>query len=82
MSVAELLPTIQSLPRAEQEQLYRFLSEELSRGVRDVEPLPESFPPASDGCPATRDELVASRREVGVYRLDEIWRSLGAQVPY
>jgi hypothetical protein len=79
MSAAELLPTIQSLPRAEQEQLYRFLSEELSRGVREVEPLPEGFPPANDGCPATRDDLEASRREIGVYKLDEIWRSLGAK---
>jgi hypothetical protein len=79
MSAAELLPTIQSLPRAEKEQLYRFLSEELSRGLRDVEPLPEDFPPASDSCPATRDELEVSRREVGVYTLDEIWKSLGAR---
>jgi hypothetical protein len=79
MSVADLLPSIQSLPRAEKEQLYRFLSEELSRGLRDVEPLPEDFPPSNDGCPATRDELDASRREIGVYKLDEIWRNLGAK---
>jgi hypothetical protein len=79
MSVSELLPTIQSLPRAEKEQLYRFLSEELGRGLRDVEPLPEGFPPPQDGCPATREELEASRREAGVYSLEEIWRSLGAK---
>jgi hypothetical protein len=79
MSVVELLPTIQSLPRADKERLYRFLSEELSRGVRDVEPLPDGFPPASDSCSASREELEASRREIGVYKLDEIWRSLGAR---
>jgi hypothetical protein len=79
MSVAELLPTIQSLPRADKEQLYRFLSEQLSRGAREVEPLPEGFPPVTDGCLATREELEASRRELGVYTLDEIWRSLRAR---
>jgi hypothetical protein len=79
MSVVELLPTIKSLPRAEKEQLYRFLSDELGRGERDVEALPEGFPPPEDGCGSTREELEASRRQVGVYTLDEIWRSLGAK---
>jgi hypothetical protein len=76
MSVAELLPTIQSLSLLDKERLHRFLSDELCRERRDVPPLPEGFPPAKDGCPATREELDASRREVGVYTLDEIWRSL------
>jgi hypothetical protein len=79
MSAAELFPTIKSLPRADQEQLYRFLTEELGRGERQVELLPEGFPPQSDCCDATRDELEASRRQVGVYTLDEIWRILGAK---
>jgi hypothetical protein len=79
MSAADLLPTIKLLPRADQEQLYRFLTEELGRGERQVEPLPEGFPPRNDCCDATREELEASRRQVGVYTLDEIWRSLGAK---
>jgi hypothetical protein len=78
MSVGDLLPTIQSLPHADKVELYRFLSEDLGRRDRDLEALPEEFPPPQDGCGATRDELEASRREAGVYTLKEIWRSLGA----
>jgi len=76
MSVSDLLPTIQMLPREEKEQLYRFLSRELDPAL---EPLPEGFPPESDGCPASREELEASRREEGGRTLDEIWRSIGAR---
>jgi hypothetical protein len=79
MSVADLFSTIQSLPRADKEQLYRFLSEELGRGERDVEALPNGFPPPEDGCLASREELEDSRRQVGVYVLDEIWQTLGAK---
>lgn len=77
MSAAELLPAIQSLPRGEKEQLFHFLAEELSREQRDVPPLPENFPPPEDGCGATREELDQSRRQIGIYTLDEIWQSLG-----
>lgn len=76
MSAADLLPTIQLLPREEKEQLYRYLSRELDPSLA---PLPEGFPPASDGCPASREELEASRREPGGRTLDEIWRSIGAR---
>lgn len=76
MSTADLLSTIQSLPREEKEQLYRFLSRELNQSL---EPLPDGFPPESDGCPASREELEASRRELGGRTLDEIWRSIGAR---
>jgi hypothetical protein len=76
MSAADLLPSIQLLPREEKEQLYRFLSRELGESL---EPLPDGFPPASDGCPASREELEASRRETGGRSLDEIWRSIGAR---
>jgi hypothetical protein len=76
MSVAELFPTIQSLSLADKEQLFRYLSAELAGQIRDLPPLPVGFPPAQDSCPATRDELEASRREPGIYTLEEIWRSL------
>jgi len=79
MSVAELLPTIQCLSLPDKERLHQFLSDELARQRRDVPPLPAGFPPAKDGCPATQEELDASRREVGVYTLDEIWRSLKSE---
>jgi hypothetical protein len=72
MSVVELFPTIQSLPRAEKEQLYRFLADELARPPESVTMLkPE------DRCPYTPDELATMRREEGGRTLAEIWRSLG-----
>lgn len=79
MSVSELLPAIQSLPRSEKETLYRFLSVELAQPSMSTESLPVEFPPSADGCPATREELEASRREPGLFSLDEIWHSLGAK---
>jgi hypothetical protein len=75
MSAAELMPTIRSLSRAEKIELYKFLVEDLEG--RSFEPLPADFPPPQDRCPYTREELEASRRQPGIYTLDEIWRSLG-----
>jgi len=79
MSVAEILPTIQGLSLPDKERLHRFLSDELARQRREVPGLPDGFPPATDGCQASREELGASRREIGVYTLDEIWRSLKSE---
>jgi hypothetical protein len=77
MSLAELLPSIQSLPRTEKIELYKSLIEELRD--RNLEPLPEGFPPPEDHCPYTREQLEYMRREPGIYTLDEIWQSLGAK---
>jgi hypothetical protein len=79
MSVGELFPTIQSLSLADKQRLYRLLAHELAAEESPFEPLPVGFPPSEDHCPASREELEASRREPGVYTLDEIWRDLGVK---
>jgi hypothetical protein len=77
MSVAELLPTIQSLPRADKIEVMKLLIEELRE--RDLEPLPEGFPPPEDQCPYSREELEESRRQPGIYTTEEVLRSLRGQ---
>jgi hypothetical protein len=75
MSAADLLPSIQSLPRADKIHLVKLLLDDLRE--HDLEPLPEGFPPPEDQCPSSREELEWLRRQPGLYTLDEILRSLG-----
>ena len=75
MSVTELLPTIQLLPRVEKEQLYRFLAEELA--VHDSG-TSLFVPPPQDQCPYSPEELARSFEEEGPGKsLSEIWKKLG-----
>jgi hypothetical protein len=78
MSVADLLPAIQLLPRAEKEQLYRFLADDLAR-KRDTALEPVLFvPPQQDHCPYSPEELTQSFQEEGPgVPLTEIWKKLG-----
>jgi hypothetical protein len=77
MSVAELLPSIRSLPRADKVELYRLLADELGHSDPlsiDAETIvlkPE------DHCPYSPEELVRMRKEEGGRPLSEIWKSLG-----
>lgn len=77
MSAADLLPAIQALPRGEQLQLYKLLTDELARDRQKCTPLPDGFPPPEDGCPSTREELERLRRLPGIYSTEEVLRSLG-----
>jgi hypothetical protein len=79
MSIAELMPTIQSLSRIDKERLLQFLSSELAAEHNSTLPLPSNFPPLQDGCPASRQELDACHQEPGIHTLAEIWRSIGAK---
>lgn len=82
MSVAEVLPSIRGLARAEKLRLLQYLAQDLAsqeEAAVELKPLPEGFPPPEDHCPYTREELEAMRRQPGVYTLAEIWRSLGRQ---
>lgn len=77
MSVADLLESIASLPRAEKRQLADLLNAQLAKeeaGASAVEPivlLPE------DNCPYSAEELARMRRQEVGRPLSEIWRSLG-----
>ena len=78
MSVAELLPAIQSLPRAEKEQLYRFLADELTLNGNGVLGPGRFVPPPQDHCPYSPEELAQSFEEEGPgVPLSSIWRKLG-----
>ena len=76
MSVAELLPSIQALPRAEKLKLIELLAADLQR-VEPAESLPPDFPPPQDRCPFPAEDVAQSRSQPGLYTLDEIWRSVG-----
>jgi hypothetical protein len=76
MSVSELLPSIQALPRAEKLKLIELLAADLQR-VEPADSLPAGFPPPEDRCPVPADDLAQSRSQPGLYTLDEIWRSVG-----
>ena len=77
MSVAELLPTIQSLPHSEKVELYRILTDELIRDEQaQLADAPILLRP-EDGCPYSADELARMRRQADGRPLAEIWRSLG-----
>jgi len=77
MSYTELLPTIQSLPRPLQWQLFQFLSAELARGESgSAEPEPIVLR-AEDQCPYGTQELAAMRAEEGGRPLTDIRQGLG-----
>ena len=76
MSVAELLPTIESLTLPEKLEILHFLNATVPQEKRAQTPLPSDFPPPGDGCPATREELERSRQQPGLYTLDEILAGL------
>jgi hypothetical protein len=80
MTVAEIMPKLQELPRADRLQVVRLLVDRLAR--EEVSELPESafIMPPEDKCPFTPAELKRAYydTEPGV-PLSEIWRSLGCQ---
>jgi len=77
MSATDLMPTIQSLPKEEKVQLYRFLAHELAR-EESTNDAPITFiPPPEDCCPYTPAELAKMFQEKGGVQLSEIWRRLG-----
>jgi len=78
VSVSELLPAIQLLPRGEKEQLYRFLADDLAHSD-NAGPEPSLFvPPPQDHCPYSPEELAQSFQEEGPgVSLSEIWKKLG-----
>ncbi|MEX2176236.1 MAG: hypothetical protein WD872_17880 [Pirellulaceae bacterium] len=77
MSVAELMPSLQSLERAEKFQLIQWLAADLASEERAL-PESEFVLPPEDQCPYTPAELARmySNRSGG-RPLSEIWRSLG-----
>jgi hypothetical protein len=79
MSVTELLPSIQSLSRAEKEQLFRILGKELaipdSASAIDFSRIMKP----EDRCPYLPDELARMFQEEGGVPLSEIWRKLGVR---
>jgi len=79
MSVAELLPTVASLPRAEKIQLLQFIASELARDEERPK-LERTFGlKPEDNCPYSSSELAQMfREETGGVQLSEIWRKLGA----
>jgi|tagenome__1003787_1003787.scaffolds.fasta_scaffold19407155_2 hypothetical protein len=78
MSVAELLPSIQSLSRAEKEQLFRILGSELATPGSSSIDFARVIKP-EDRCPYTPDELARLFQEEGGVALTEIWRELGVR---
>lgn len=78
MSVAEMLPAVSSLPRAEKIQLLQFIAGELAREEASAQPERLFVPPPEDHCPYTPTELARMFQETGGVPLSEIWRKLGA----
>lgn len=76
MSVAELLPSIQALPRIEKLELIRILATELALEEPDQESRPIELLP-EDQCPYTPAELARMRSQSGGRTLAEIRRSRG-----
>src|SRR5687767_5268697 len=76
MTVAELLPSLKSLPRNEKLQVIQWLAEDLARDEEGK--AGESIVMApSDQCPYTPAELARMRNETGGRTLAEIRESRG-----
>jgi hypothetical protein len=73
-SVAELLPSIQALPRADKLRLIAQLADDLAHEEHATD---EVVLRPEDQCPYAPDELVRMRREIGGRPLAEIWHRLG-----
>ena len=75
MSVAEMLPAVSSLPRAEKIQLLQFIAGELAREEACAPSASECLfvPPAADQCPYTPAELARMFQESGGAPLSEVW---------
>jgi hypothetical protein len=78
MSLAELLPSVASLPRGDKIQLLQFVANELARDEERAELERTYGLKPEDNCPYTAKELEQMFQETGGVPLSEIWRKLGA----
>jgi hypothetical protein len=78
MTVAEIMPKLQSLTSGEKLRIIEMLAADLMRQEQAPEPLPPGFPPPGDRCPSSREELAQMRSEPGQYALDEVLQSLSS----
>jgi hypothetical protein len=79
MSAADLMPAIQSLPKEQKVELYRFLANELAREATTTDTPTMFIPPPQDGCPYAPDELGRMFQEDGGAPLSDLWRELGVR---
>jgi hypothetical protein len=77
MSAAELLPSIQSLPRAEKLALIQLLAADLAEEERGASSEPQVQLLPRDQCPYTVEQLLRMRGERGGRSLAEIRQRLG-----
>jgi len=77
MSAAELLPSIQALPRAEKLALIQLLAADLADEERGDSSEPQVRLLPRDQCPYTAEELLRMRSEQGGRSLAEIRQRVG-----
>jgi hypothetical protein len=75
MVLAELLPNIERLPRADKLRLIALLADDLAHDERAGEEAIVLRP--EDQCPYTTPELLRMRCETGGGPLTEVWQRLG-----